>query len=650
MKHPLYLGQTPLRANQQPVQGRQVTLEGESFYQIANYDRMRPFFMTVVSDSDHWLFISSNGATDRRSPRCRPRAVPLLHRRQDPRHGGGHGQQNAPGRAASWPGAAFGNRSRNAARASTGFSAISTRTSGATNSIFEEVNEDLCADLPLRLVQQPAIWFCPPGLADQLRAGQRAGRVAGRPPEPHALRSRQPVQPRIQHAARRLQKERAAARNRSRPVPAQRHSGGSPRAGRSAAHHDRLVARPEAHSSTLLSSVQLRSLPSGPAAAAGDGRARGTRRVFRPERAAASRPARARIGCWSRTSTRARPRWRSLNQLLAQAGAVCGGWFCAISNAAPRNCSASSRAPMACRRPPARWAAPVITATRSSTSCAAASSPTVTTWIRDDLLAFVANANKEVAARHASFFRRLPKPLPYGHLVAAAARSRRPATRTSLPRISAAHLQPPSRRSEPPWNRFSITTRNADGTRSLNYEGQLARHLPELGGAGRLFPRLLVRHDLPVSQRLDRRRLQSLPDHPQRHRLGGRGSARSLVLHRLLGRSPDHLSVEAAGDCSSAMTRRHCAASSRARSSPTPTCPIASSPTRSSARRIPRTRSSSIRSLKNSSASACRPRGADGKLHLGQAGRRAPGESDREAARAVAGQALQLHPRTRASG
>jgi len=61
MKHPLYLGRTPLRTNQQSVQGRQITLEGESFYQIANFDRMRPFFMTVVSDADHWLFISSNG-------------------------------------------------------------------------------------------------------------------------------------------------------------------------------------------------------------------------------------------------------------------------------------------------------------------------------------------------------------------------------------------------------------------------------------------------------------------------------------------------------------------------------------------------------------------------------------------------------------
>ena len=61
MEPQLYLGKNPLRTNRSPVQGQQVMLDGEDFYQIANYDRMRPFFMTVVSDADHWLFISSHG-------------------------------------------------------------------------------------------------------------------------------------------------------------------------------------------------------------------------------------------------------------------------------------------------------------------------------------------------------------------------------------------------------------------------------------------------------------------------------------------------------------------------------------------------------------------------------------------------------------
>ena len=38
-----------------------VTLEGEKYYKIANCSSMRPFFMSIVSDSNHWMFISSNG-------------------------------------------------------------------------------------------------------------------------------------------------------------------------------------------------------------------------------------------------------------------------------------------------------------------------------------------------------------------------------------------------------------------------------------------------------------------------------------------------------------------------------------------------------------------------------------------------------------
>lgn len=34
----------------------------ESWFKISNHDAMRPFFMSIVSDSNHWIFISSNGA------------------------------------------------------------------------------------------------------------------------------------------------------------------------------------------------------------------------------------------------------------------------------------------------------------------------------------------------------------------------------------------------------------------------------------------------------------------------------------------------------------------------------------------------------------------------------------------------------------
>lgn len=36
-------------------------INGENYYKIENCNQMRPFFMSIVSDSNHWLFISSNG-------------------------------------------------------------------------------------------------------------------------------------------------------------------------------------------------------------------------------------------------------------------------------------------------------------------------------------------------------------------------------------------------------------------------------------------------------------------------------------------------------------------------------------------------------------------------------------------------------------
>ena len=38
-----------------------VQIEKEEFYKISNNDILRPFFMSIVSDSNHWMFISSNG-------------------------------------------------------------------------------------------------------------------------------------------------------------------------------------------------------------------------------------------------------------------------------------------------------------------------------------------------------------------------------------------------------------------------------------------------------------------------------------------------------------------------------------------------------------------------------------------------------------
>ena len=49
------------RLDELEVTGEFVTLEQERYYLIANVDQMETFFVSLVSDSDHWLFIASNG-------------------------------------------------------------------------------------------------------------------------------------------------------------------------------------------------------------------------------------------------------------------------------------------------------------------------------------------------------------------------------------------------------------------------------------------------------------------------------------------------------------------------------------------------------------------------------------------------------------
>ncbi len=51
-----------VRPSTHPVEGTFVTVDGVESYRIENVDRMAPFFVTVVSGTDHWLFASSTGA------------------------------------------------------------------------------------------------------------------------------------------------------------------------------------------------------------------------------------------------------------------------------------------------------------------------------------------------------------------------------------------------------------------------------------------------------------------------------------------------------------------------------------------------------------------------------------------------------------
>ena len=57
----VFLGESSLSTTAKPVSGSYVLRDGEMFYRIENFSDMADFFISVVSDSNHWLFISTRG-------------------------------------------------------------------------------------------------------------------------------------------------------------------------------------------------------------------------------------------------------------------------------------------------------------------------------------------------------------------------------------------------------------------------------------------------------------------------------------------------------------------------------------------------------------------------------------------------------------
>ena len=57
----MYIGNKEASFGANEVKGKLVMVGNESYYKISNVDGMRPFFMSIVSNSNHWMFLSSNG-------------------------------------------------------------------------------------------------------------------------------------------------------------------------------------------------------------------------------------------------------------------------------------------------------------------------------------------------------------------------------------------------------------------------------------------------------------------------------------------------------------------------------------------------------------------------------------------------------------
>ena len=55
-------GKGAVASGPESVTGEFRTIDGELWYRIANAERLAPFFMSLISSEDHWMYIASNGA------------------------------------------------------------------------------------------------------------------------------------------------------------------------------------------------------------------------------------------------------------------------------------------------------------------------------------------------------------------------------------------------------------------------------------------------------------------------------------------------------------------------------------------------------------------------------------------------------------
>ena len=467
MQPQLYLGETPLRINDNPVQGQRVTLEGEDFYQIANYDRMRPFFMTVVSDADHWLFISSNGglSAGRRDANLALFPYYTDDKIRDMADVTGSKtllRARSQGRTYLWE--PFSDRGNGIYRVRRNL----YKNFWGNKLVFEEINQDL--GLTFRYgwfsSQQFGIvrraWLDYSGsarmqieLLDGIQNLMPCGAGSQFNLEYSTLLDAYKKSELLPDTGLGLFRLSAIPVDRPEPAEALRTT-----TAWSVGIKRQLI---------LLSAVQLDRFRTGQA--------------LRPEV-----EVRAERGAYFLQADLQLRRGQGAEWLVV-----------ANVNQGPSDVARLNQL----LRKPVRLqqlvlddvkhgtaelqrivaAADGLQQTARSLGCARHYGNTLFNIMRGgvfndgykldtrDVLAFVQNANGDLAARHASFFRHLPRTVLYRRMVAAAIAVGDPQVervcREYLPLTFSRRHGDPSR----PWNRFSITTRNADGTRSLNYEG-----------------------------------------------------------------------------------------------------------------------------------------------------------------------------------
>ena len=467
MQPQLHLGKSSLRANPDPVRGQQVTLEGEDYYQIANYDRLRPFFMTVVSAADHWMFMSSNGGLTAGRRDANLALFPYYTDdkiRDMAEVTGSKTLLRARSRGKDYLWEPFSDRGNGIYRVRRNL----YKNFWGNKLIFEEINEDLGLTFRYGWFNSQQFGFVRRAwLANSGAASTRVQLLDGvQNLMPCGTGSQFNLEYSTLHDAYKksellpttgLGLFRLSAIPVDRPEPAE--------ALRTTVAWSVGIKR----RLTLLSSVQLDQCRTGKPLR-GETEVRAERGAYFVQSEMQLRPGQSANWLIVADVNQSPSDVARLNLLLQKPAQLRKAVLADVQHGTEEL---------------QRIVATADGLQRSARAlgCARHYGNTLFNIMRGgvfndgykidshDLLAFAQNANVEIAARHAAFFRRLPRTVLYGRMVTAASEAGDPqlerVCREYLPLTFSRRHGDPSR----PWNKFSITTRNADGSRRLNYEG-----------------------------------------------------------------------------------------------------------------------------------------------------------------------------------
>jgi hypothetical protein len=467
MKPSLRIGTNPFHPSLDPIVDRPVSLDGHPFHRIANYDRMRPFFLSVVSATDHWMFLSSNGALT--AGRRTPDLALFPYGTDDKIHDSAEitGSKTilivqARGRRLLWE--PFSDRYRGVYRTRRNL----YKNVWGNQLIFEECNEDLALTFRYGWFNSDRFGFV--RKAWLIHAGSAATRVS-------LLDGIQNLMPCGVGSQFQLDK--------STLLDAYKRNELLPESGLALFRLSSIpIDRPEPAEALRTTTVWSAGLD-------------GSRHLLSS----------VQVDCFRRglpireeTDVRAERGAYFLQRELTLRGGQTRSWLMAAD--VGRGPSDVVELDRWLRRPARLWSrvqADIDQGTRELQQIVAGSDGFQRTArpLADarhgnnvlfnvmrggffaegyridphDLRVFVQNANRDVAARHAAFFRRLKPGTSYPGLVALAAGQGDPQLerlcREYLPLTFSRRHGDPSR----PWNRFSIAPRKADGTRVLGYEG-----------------------------------------------------------------------------------------------------------------------------------------------------------------------------------